>query len=65
MKKHKKTILWLVAVVVAAMSLFCRIFEADPSVITLKGPAGEEEAVLRQVVRQILQNPPVIPDSYK
>lgn len=49
----------------AAMSLFCRIFEADPSVITLKGPAGEEEAVLRQVVRQILQNPPVIPDSYK
>lgn len=49
----------------AAMSLFCKIFGADPAVITVKGPAGEAEETLRQVVREVLANPPQIPDTYK
>ncbi|MBR4863441.1 MAG: SGNH/GDSL hydrolase family protein [Oscillospiraceae bacterium] len=51
---------------VAAMSLFCKIFEYDPEDITSAGPGTEEEnALIRQAVKKIIAEDPVIPEDYK
>ena len=51
---------------IAAMSLFCQIFGYAPEEIPIAGPGTEEEnALIRQAVKKIIAEDPVIPEDYK
>lgn len=50
----------------AAMTLFCGIFDVDPLEAPFSGPvSAEEDAILRAAVKKALQNTPEIPQEYQ
>lgn len=50
----------------AALALFCEIFQADPVALTISGPVtGDDDMLIRKAVQKITVEAPVIPEEYK